>query len=377
MMKATDLLVKAIEIVKQDGFYSTVDCQFQIVKEGLLPFSNRNNKCIFVPISIVPFLQMYNLKGYDILSSYILGHRLIESDFYEEAEEILINLRKYSYTDLEANNLEKHYNRIITQVVFILFHELGHFAFEFELLKEVILPDLNSRYLRWVEQLKNSHDEFIRVFNKQANYYDSKYHTTENKNNKSYIESYVSDYLTHLNSIDFEKIFQLNKEEYFADSYAFFSMVNTIELFNDMNGSYFSIIEYSVKALECSYLFSAADGYLNNEYPVDDRFKDNSKSINLTGNSIPRDFRIPNIMLLLSDTNSFEQYKEQLYELSDDFYLKLPEFILKFNVWGHSETEKLYEGNFCKSNSEKRNQLYSEYMLVNSLLCKPFKIEFE
>ena len=31
-MRATDLLIKAIEIIKQNSFYITVNCQFVIVK---------------------------------------------------------------------------------------------------------------------------------------------------------------------------------------------------------------------------------------------------------------------------------------------------------------------------------------------------------
>ena len=41
------------------------------------------------------------------------------------------------------------------------------------------------------------------------------------------------------------------------------------------------------------------------------------------------------------------------------------------------ELEKLYEGNFNSPNPEKRNELYNEYMKVNSFLCAPFEIEFE
>ena len=223
-MRATDLLIKAIEIIKQNSFYITVNCQFVIVKEGLFPSSNKKNKIIFVPVSIVPFLQMYNLKSYDILSSYILGHKLIDSDFYDEAERVLINLHKYTYTNLKAKHLEKHYNRLITQVVFILLHEIGHFTFEYELIRQVILPDLYSRYFRWVEQLKNFKEELIRIFNIQQNYFDSKYY----KNDKFDIKSYTTDYLKHVKNTDFEKIFLLNEEESFADSYAFFSMVNYI-----------------------------------------------------------------------------------------------------------------------------------------------------
>lgn len=40
-MRATDLLIKAIEIIKQNSFYITVNCQFVIVKEGLFPSSNK------------------------------------------------------------------------------------------------------------------------------------------------------------------------------------------------------------------------------------------------------------------------------------------------------------------------------------------------
>lgn len=376
MIEVNDLLTRAIEIVKQDRFSNTIGCKFEIVKEGLLPYSNKNNKSIFVPTSIVPFLQMYNLRNFDLFTSYILGHRLIESDFYEEAEGVLINLQKYSQTDKKANKLEKHYNRLITQIVFMLFHEIGHFAFDYESFKLEIFPNLKSRYARWVYITKNSEEELRRNIRRIIDYIQSRYGKNE-KINKSEIESLVSYFNTHIKNIDFETMFQLNQEEYFADSYAFYSMVDYLDLFDKMNDSYFSIIEYSIIALECSHVLSSADGYLKNEYSIRDRFINNQRLINLSGNTIPRDFRISNVVLLLSDTHLYEPYEELIDDLIDGFYLKLPEFLITLNNWWSLETEKLYEGNFRKPNVQLKNKLYNDYIIVNNFLCTPFEIQFE
>ena len=370
MITVTDLINHAVTFVKNLG--ETYDYEFIITDVGLFPYSIKSTNTIVIPKSIVPLLALANLGGDDILVDYFLSSALISSDLYQEAESRLKKLVEMTYSKLILKNYDLHRNVIITQLIFVILHEKGHLSFDNEKLKDLIIPDLQARIERYIEEIKCNHDYYAESAASLVDELRNEYVFLEPQEMLEYSKQY------YLDVIETARVkFTRRLEEFFADSLAFIIIGGEIDYFRDKLGRSFNLILSIHRVLLLTMAYSMSESYFMCEQSMDDRISTFAKRRDMHGDTLFSSLRLINISGMLRDFNLYDLYKEDIDADCKDLDVRIIKFAQKLNLWGFEDIIKLYEGNMLKPDSTKKSKLMDYFKTINQNLCASYKIIYQ